>query len=63
MPENKPKSRVEIFDAEANGWIKHSWHKDKTHALINAEVISKSRNIKARVISEGLIIYEVGELK
>lgn len=59
MPENKPKSRVEIFDVEANGWIKISWHKDADHAKINADVIAKSRKCRARVINKGVIVYQV----
>ena len=59
MPENKPKSRVQIFDVES-GWINHSWHNNQTHAEINADVIARSRNCRARVISGGNIVYEVG---
>lgn len=60
MPENKPKSRLEIFDAEANNWIIKSWHKDAEHAVINADVIARSRNCRARVISGGNIVHEAG---
>jgi hypothetical protein len=60
MPNNKGKSRVEIFEAEVNNWIISSWHKDHTHAIINADVISKSRNCMARVIDAGKIIHMVG---
>ena len=60
MPENKPKSRVEIFDIGQNNWVINSWHKDAEHAIINADVISRSRNCWARVISGGNIVYEVG---
>ena len=60
MPENKPKSRLEIFDAEQNNWIRHSWHKDAEHAIINADVIARSRNCRARVISGGNIVHEAG---
>lgn len=57
--ENNIKSRVEIFDVEANGWIKISWHKDEEHAIINADVIAKSRKCWVRVINKGLIVYQV----
>ena len=60
MPKNKPKSRLEIFDIEQINWIRHSWHKDAEHAIINADVIARSRNCRARVISGGNIVYEAG---
>lgn len=45
---------------EQNNWIRHSWHKDAEHAIINADVIARSRNCRARVISGGNIVHEVG---
>jgi len=56
--ENKGKSRVEIFSLEHNGWIINSRHKDEDHAKINADVIAKSRKCRARVITDGLIVYQ-----
>ena len=56
--ENNIKSRVEIFDVAQNNWTINSWHKNKEHAVINADVISKSRKCRARVICEGLIVHE-----
>lgn len=50
--------RVEIFSD--NEWVISSWHRREDMARINADVISKSRTCHARVIFDGLIIYEVG---
>lgn len=59
MPENKPKSRLEIFDVEMNNWITKSTHKNEEHAIINADVLAKSRKCWVRVINKGLIVYQV----
>lgn len=59
MPENNIKSRVEIFDVELNNWITSSSHKDEDHAIINADVIAKSRKCWVRVINRGVIVHEV----
>lgn len=57
--DDKLKSKLELFDVEQNNWIIKSWHKDTEHAIINADVISKSRKCRARVIYKGNIIFEV----
>jgi hypothetical protein len=59
---NTGKSRVEIFDVELNNYIISSWHKTEDIAIINADVISKSRQTKAQVITNGNIVYEVGKI-
>ena len=51
--------RVEILDQELNNWITTSRHKNEENAIINADVISKSRQCRARVIYKGNIIHEV----
>lgn len=50
--------RVEYYDPKQNDWIPFSRHKDELFAIINADVVSKSRKTKARVISGRSIIYE-----
>lgn len=57
MSELKP--RVEILDPDVNGWVRISSHKDEEHAKIVAEVLSKSRKCRARVIYKGNIVFEV----
>lgn len=47
--------RVEIF--ERNEWCFFSAHNDKDYAVINAEVLHKSRKKDVRVIEKGLIIW------
>lgn len=54
------KPRLEIFDVEANNWIIISWHKHEMNAIINADVVAKSRKCRARVINKGSIVYEAG---
>jgi hypothetical protein len=50
----KTKCKVEIWSNE-NGFIIHSWHRNLENALINAEVLCKSRKVKTQVIRGGLI--------
>ena len=50
----KSKSKVEIWTDE-HGFIIHSWHRHLDNALINAEVLCKSRRIKTQVVRSGLI--------
>ena len=57
--ENVLKPRVEILDHELNNWITTSTHKNEENAIINADVISKSRKCRARVIHKGNIVFEV----
>lgn len=57
--ENNIKSRVEIFDVEMNGWVIKSTHKNEEHAIINADVLVKSRKCWVRVINNGVIVHEV----
>jgi len=39
-------------------WIYSSDHGDKDYAIYNADVISKSRKCRARVLEAGELIYE-----
>ena len=55
----KIKPRVEILDHELNNWITTSTHKNEENAIINADVILKSRKCRARVIYKGNIVFEV----
>lgn len=48
-------SRVELFSN--NEWILMSWHKNVDNAIINAEVIYRSRKCGVRVISEGKVVW------
>ena len=48
-------SRVELFSN--NEWILISWHKNVDNAIINAEVIYRSRKCDVRVISKGNIVW------
>lgn len=48
--------RVEYLNGAA--WVRHSWHINQDIAVINAEVIHKSRRCAARVISHGKIVAE-----
>lgn len=48
-------SRVELFSN--NEWILISWHKNMDNAIINAEVIHRSRKCDIRVITEGNIVW------
>lgn len=57
--ENVLKPRVEILDHELNNWITTSTHKNEENAIINADVILKSRKCRARVIYKGNIVFEV----
>ena len=59
MTESKLIPRVEILDHELNNWITTSTHKNEENAIINADVILKSRKCRARVIYKGNIIFEV----
>ena len=49
--------RVELWTK--NEWCINSWHQNEDHAQITAQVLSKSRNVPARIIKDGLIIFEV----
>lgn len=48
-------SRVELF--KDNEWILISWHKNVDNAIVNAEVIYRSRKCDVRVISEGNVVW------
>jgi hypothetical protein len=48
-------SRVDLFSN--NEWIIMSWHKNVDNAIINAEVIYRSRKCDVRVISEGKVVW------
>jgi hypothetical protein len=48
--------RVEYLNDHGD-WIKKSWHRNKEHAVIVAQVCEQSGK-KARIIHEGKIIYE-----
>lgn len=48
-------SRVELFSN--NEWTLISWHKNVDNAIINAEVIYRSRKCSVRVISKGNIVW------
>jgi hypothetical protein len=50
--------KVEYYDPKQNDWIPFSRHKNESSAIINADVVSKSRKTQARVISGRTIIYE-----
>jgi hypothetical protein len=50
--------KVEYYDPKQKDWIHFSRHKNEYSAIINADVVSKSRKTKARVISGRSIIYE-----
>jgi hypothetical protein len=50
--------KVEYYDSKQLDWIPFSRHKNESSAIINADVVSKSRKTRARVISGRSIIYE-----
>jgi hypothetical protein len=50
--------KVEYYDPKQKDWIHFSRHKNEYSGIINADVVSKSRKTKARVISGRSIIYE-----
>ena len=47
---------VEIWDDSSNYFVVHSKHRNEDHALINFEVVAKSKKVHTRVIYKGLII-------
>jgi hypothetical protein len=49
-------AKIEYLDGSQ--WIHYNWHKNSENAIIVAEVYSKSRKRKTRVINKGQIIYE-----
>lgn len=54
----KPLYTVELWDDESNGFIIHSRHRNETNAIVNCEVVSKSRKRHARVIYKGNIVFD-----
>jgi hypothetical protein len=50
----KSKSKVEIWD-DQSGFIIYSWHRHLENALINAEVLCRSRKVRTQVVRAGLI--------
>ncbi len=52
--------KVEIFTN--NEWHIFSWHRNLENAIINAEVISKSRKCPARIVYGGKIVWESNEI-
>ncbi len=49
---------VSYFDKDDNSWVIRSYHKNKEHAVINAEVAHQSKQCPVRVIYEGKIVYQ-----
>jgi len=58
---------VEIFlidKQNPNGnWVISSRHKNEENAIINANIISKSRKCESRGIFQGEIIFKINENK
>lgn len=58
---------VEIFiinsDMPNGNWVISSKHRNEENAIINANIISKSRKCESRVIFQGEIIYKISENK
>lgn len=50
--------KVEYYDSKQLDWIPFSRHKNESSAIINADVVSKSRKTRARVILGKCIIHE-----
>lgn len=50
--------RVEYYNPKQNDWVTFSRHKNESSAIINADVVSKSRKTRARVILGKCIIHE-----